>query len=91
MKRQILHVSVIQSAKVLALMYFVMGIFFVVVMAFFSTFLPGPRHPLPFDMLLAMPFAYLVFGFILSVIGAWVYNMVAKWVGGVEFTVEDVE
>lgn len=37
-------------------------------------------------MLFAMPFIYLIFGFIFTALGAWVYNLVAGWVGGIEYT-----
>jgi hypothetical protein len=34
------------------------------------------------------PFIYGAMGFILGVITAWVYNLTAKWIGGVEVEVE---
>ena len=37
-----------------------------------------------------LPIIYAVLGFIGGVIMAFVYNLVAKWTGGVEFTTEDV-
>lgn len=37
---------------------------------------------------IAMPFIYAVLGFIGGVIVAFIYNLVAKWAGGVEVEVE---
>ena len=42
-------------------------------------------------MLILGPIIYGVVGFIGGVISAWVYNLVAKLTGGLEFTLEDVQ
>ena len=42
-------------------------------------------------MLFVFPFLYLIIGFIFTAIGAWVYNIAAKWVGGIEYTSITVE
>jgi hypothetical protein len=39
-------------------------------------------------MALAMPVFYGVFGFIFGIIGAAIYNLVARWIGGIEVEVE---
>jgi hypothetical protein len=36
-----------------------------------------------------LPIIYAVLGFIGGVIAAFVYNLVAKWTGGIEFTTEE--
>ena len=41
-----------------------------------------------FGMGILMPVIYGVMGFILGVIGAAVYNLVARWIGGIELEVE---
>ena len=41
-----------------------------------------------FGMGILMPVIYGVMGFILGVIGAAVYNFVARWIGGIELEVE---
>jgi hypothetical protein len=35
-----------------------------------------------------LPFLYAFFGFISGVIGAWIYNLVAGWIGGIEVEIE---
>jgi hypothetical protein len=42
-------------------------------------------------MLILGPLIYGVVGFIGGVISAWIYNLVAKLTGGLEFTLEDVQ
>lgn len=90
MKKQITSISPFQTAKVLALLYFALSLPFIVLMGLMFSFTPGPKPPM-MGMLLAMPFFYLIFGFIFTVIGAWIYNLVAKWVGGIEFTTSEIE
>jgi len=41
-----------------------------------------------FGMGLFMPVIYGVMGFIFGVIGAAIYNLVARWIGGIEVEVE---
>jgi len=36
------------------------------------------------SMLIILPIAYGIMFFIVGIIGAWIYNLVAKWVGGLE-------
>lgn len=37
-----------------------------------------------------MPVLYTVLGFVFTLVGAWVYNLVASYVGGFEFTTLEV-
>ncbi|MFH1776920.1 MAG: DUF3566 domain-containing protein [Candidatus Omnitrophota bacterium] len=45
----------------------------------------GPRV----IFLLFIPILYIILGFIGGVIGAFVYNLCAKWVGGIELEFEE--
>lgn len=85
MKKQIVRISSLQTAKVFALLYFVISIPLVVIMAIATMASPAPHKP-PVSFLILMPFFYLIFGFIFTIIGAWIYNLIAKWVGGIEYT-----
>lgn len=87
MRKQIIRVSPLQNAKVMAVLYFIMSIPLVLIM--FAT--PTPEGaPMPWWMYIGMPLAYLLFGFLFSLIGAWIYNLVAARVGGLEYTSVDV-
>lgn len=84
MKKQIINISPIQTAKVFALLYFVISLPLVGFMAIAMSFSPAPKPD--FWFLIVFPFVYLIFGFIFTAIGALVYNFIAKWVGGIEYT-----
>lgn len=89
MKKQIIHISPFQTAKVFAVLYFLMSLPFIGMMAIMFSFSPFPKPALGF--LIIFPFLYLVFGFIFTALGAWVYNIAAKWVGGIEYTSKTIE
>ncbi|MDB5765417.1 MAG: hypothetical protein JWQ61_231 [Collimonas fungivorans] len=90
MKKQILSISPVQTAKVVALLYFAISFPIFVLMSLFFLIIPGNKAP-AIGAMIALPFIYLVVGFVFTVIGAWVYNLIAKWVGGIEFTTSDIE
>ncbi|MBI5890692.1 MAG: hypothetical protein HZB47_08455 [Nitrosomonadales bacterium] len=84
MKEQIVRVSPIRTAKVLAVLYFLMGLPFIGLMAI--TYMLATAAEPKISLLIFLPFAYLIFGVIFTAIGALAYDVVAKWVGGVEHT-----
>ena len=43
---------------------------------------------LAFGALLGMPAIFAVFGFILGIVGALLYNLYAKWFGGIEIDIK---
>ncbi|MEX5746896.1 hypothetical protein [Massilia sp. X63] len=88
MKKQIVHVSVLQSAKVMAVLYLVLSLPMVAIMAIPAS---ASGQGLSLTMLILMPVLYTILGFIFTAIGAWVYNIVAGKVGGFEFTTSEVD
>jgi len=91
MKKQIIRISPLQTAKVIAVLYFVFSIPFIALMAISIMLSPAPKPAIFSGFLLAMPFLYLIAGFLFTVTGAWIYNGIAKWLGGIEFSFADVE
>ncbi|KQX96961.1 MULTISPECIES: hypothetical protein [Massilia] len=88
MKKQIVQVSVVQSAKVMAAVYLITAIPVVVLAGLFmSSFMPAGAG---IAMLIMMPVAYAVGAFIGAAFGAWIYNLVAARIGGFEFTTAEV-
>ena len=88
MRRQITHVSVGQTSKVIASLYFVVAVV-IAVIAFIAVSVTGANNFSPM-LILLFPIIYgiviwLVFALMLSV-----YNMVAARIGGVEFESVDV-
>ena len=85
MKKQIINIAPFQTAKVFALLYFILSIPLVGLISASFLLSPAPVRP-PMGILFAMPFFYLIFGFIFTALGAWVYNLASSWVGGIEYT-----
>lgn len=90
MKKQIVQVSALQTAKVAAVLYLVISLPMCLLMLIPAMMSADPGAGFSVVMLIAMPVLYTVFGFIFTLIGAWVYNMVAKRMGGFEFTTVEV-
>lgn len=87
MKKQIVKVSVTQSAKVLAVLYMVMSIPIVVVLAAIGMLGGGGSALLA---VVLTPLIYGVVAFLGAGLAAWLYNVVANWVGGLEYSTKDV-
>jgi hypothetical protein len=86
MKTQIVQISKLQTSKVMAALYLVISIPLVLMMSLPMLF---THQPIQWGMLWWMPIFYTVFGFVFTFLGAWIYNGVAGWIGGVEFTLSD--
>jgi hypothetical protein len=87
MKKQILQVSPFQSAKVMAFIYLVTSVPIALLMAI-PAMLGSASVSL--SILILMPLLYMLFGFLGTLLAAWIYNVVAARVGGVEFMTAEV-
>lgn len=83
-----MRVAPLQSAKVMAVLYLVLSIPFVALVWWMPNPMTGGRLSLP--ILLCIPLGYMLGGFLFTLIGAWIYNLVAAGVGGFELTTIDV-
>ena len=89
MKKQLTRISILQSAKITTALYVFMGFIYTLIgipMIIFGS--PGVMK-VGFIYLL-MPIIMAVFGFIFFVIFAAIYNLLAKWLGGIEVEVTDI-
>lgn len=88
MKQQIIRLSPHQNGKVFAILAAVGSLVFVVPFAVL-TFLMAPPEAQPQTpellMFLALPVFYLLFGYLMVVIGSVVYNFMVRYTGGIEF------
>lgn len=94
-KRKLKRVAPLSVGKILAILYGGMGLLFVPVFLLISLLAPqglaGPQvGVLAFGMGFAImvPFMYAAMGFVGGVISAAIYNLAARWVGGIEVEVE---
>lgn len=98
MKRTLKSVAPLQLGKILAALYGLAALLFIpvfVLVALIGVAAPGSSGKaamtslfLGVGMCIAMPVFYAVMGFLIGVIGAWIYNLLAKWIGGIQFEVE---
>ena len=88
MKKQVVNVSVLHNAKLMAIIYLVISVPLVVLMAIPMVMQEGFSASLLAIVL--MPVLYTAFGFVFTLFGAWVYNGIAARVGGFEFTTVEV-
>lgn len=77
----------VSVGKISAVLYGLLGLLFVPFLLLMSVFSPDTSG-VGLGLALAMPIGYAVFGAISSMIAAALYNLVAGWVGGLEFEVE---
>lgn len=93
MKQRITGFGVLQMAKVLGLLYLLMGVVFAVVFLLFGSLMPEGEMAdagwmFGTGMVLVLPLLYGVLGFVFGALTAWFYNLVASWTGGLEMDLE---
>ncbi|MFO1446680.1 MAG: hypothetical protein U1F61_00775 [Opitutaceae bacterium] len=94
-KRRIRRFAPLQLGKMLCILYGIMGLLFVpffLLMSAMTSHLPAEQRVgmLAFGVgfAVAAPILYAAMGFVFGVLGACIYNLVAKWIGGIEVEVE---
>lgn len=100
MTKRLKKIEPVQLAKMLAVIYGLGSLVLVPFFLLFSLFASmAPRTgpgvgPMPMMMgmgigfMIIAPILYATMGFITGLIGAFIYNVVAKWIGGIEVEVE---
>lgn len=104
MKRTIKRIAPLQAGKMLGVLYTCLGLIFLPIFMLAAAAGVFAQHAqgteassaapaaavasIMFGMGILMPVIYGVMGFIIGVIGAAVYNLVARWIGGIELEVE---
>jgi hypothetical protein len=83
MPQQIARFSVGQTAKVVGILYGLMGLVFVPIFLLIGMMSPETKG-MGTGFALAMPILYGGLGFVFAGLGCLLYNWVASWAGGVE-------
>jgi hypothetical protein len=86
-------IGVLSLAKVIGLTYAVIGLIFGAIITILTMVLPSEASQggMMFGALsiIILPIFYGILGFIGGVISAFIYNMIAKWVGGMTMELQD--
>jgi len=93
-KLDVMSVAVV-TCIIYAVIGLILGIFFGLFASMFSAFLHGnsPKFGimgLGMVMIILYPLILGFFGFIGGALGAFIYNLVAKWVGGIKMELVDL-
>jgi hypothetical protein len=83
MRQQIVRLSPLQTAKVMAALYGLMGFIFIPFFYLAMSRVPNASRPGAW-FLIGVPLAYAAFGFVFVAIGCLLYNFVATLTGGIE-------
>jgi hypothetical protein len=99
MKKTLKSIEPVQLGKIAGALYGLMGLIFVpflILFAVIGSFAPKPPNGPPaalvavicFALAIFMPIVYAAMGFLVGIIGAWLYNLIARWIGGIQIEVE---
>lgn len=86
--QRIRRFGVAQTAKVLGVIYALVGLVFAPIFILASVLSPG-KPGISVGFALVLPIFYGLSGFIFSAVGAALYNLVATHVGGIEVQLEE--
>ena len=86
--KTVARVRVASVAKIALIVSGLVGVLVGVVLIL-GRMLLGPVSFSDFLVASFLPVLYAVSGLMLAVVGAWLYNLVAGWVGGIELELED--
>ena len=90
MTKQIIRISVLQSSKIMTAMYILLGFIYTLIGIPMIIFGRTPLRIMGIIYCL-MPIVMGIFGFIFFVIFAAIYNVLAKWLGGVEVEIKNID
>lgn len=86
--REITRFSILQSSKILAILSFVISAIFAIPLGLYTLYYQ--EYDVARDFFL-QPIIHLIVAFISSVIFFFLYNQLAKWLGGIKVSVENLD
>jgi hypothetical protein len=86
LRYRIKRFGVHSTASTVAILYFILALIVVPIVYFAA--LANPTGKLPTIVLILVPVGYAVFGYIVTAIMCWFYNIIASWSGGFAMTLE---
>ena len=92
MKYQISRFSILQTAKVVALIYVLFGLILIPFGCILIALSPDDTTSLAVGIFYLLgPILYGLIGFVFTAIGLWVYNLISARIGGIEFELRGPE
>lgn len=96
MIHRVRHIGVAQLAKTMGVLDALLGLVFAVCFFLIGSMVPSSGLGKAFPMggigvVILIPLLYGFFGYIVGALIAWLYNVVAGWVGGVELDLQPME
>ena len=89
MKKRVKHIAVVQFGKMLAAVYFVAMLPLLAILLL--AILTGVEMPpIGAGVGILVAIAYIVSIYLAGMLSAWIYNIVAARLGGVEYTVNEI-
>ena len=85
MQRRVTRIAPWQAGKFFAVLYFILGLIFAIPLALFSQVAGQSGFGIGFAI--ALPFGYAIGALIFVPLSCWIFNMVARLVGGLDFEV----
>ena len=91
MKRRIKRVAPLQFGKMLAAFYAFFSVIFIPFMLLMTFLSPKAKTPAAAGIVISIvfPLLYIFLGFIMGIVSGFVYNLCAKWVGGIEIEFDE--
>ena len=87
MAQRIRRFGVGQTAKMLGVLYALMGVVLIPIFLVATMYAPDATG-YGMGVAIALPVIYGVIGFVFTAIGCAIYNLVAGWIGGIEVEIE---
>ena len=93
--KRIKKIGVYQTAKVAAIIYFLLAAVFMIPFGLLTSFIGNDEVPgIPFGgglFFIFLPILYGLIGFIMTAVACLIYNLVSNWTGGIEVEFETIE
>lgn len=90
MKKQLIRISILQSSKIVTALYAVMGFIYTLI-GIPMIICGGEDVQMMGIIYLLMPIIMAIIGFIFFVIFGAIYNLLAKWFGGIEVEIKNID
>lgn len=89
MKKQLIRISILQSSKIVTMLYVLMG--FIYTLIGIPMIIFGSKQIKIMGIIYAlMPIAMAIIGFVFFVMFAALYNFLARWLGGIEVEIKHI-